>query len=232
MIRRLALFLVGISLLVALHGPRAAAQPPPTPTEPPIEKLGEHLLRVGNIRIDLKKREITVPGVVTRAMALEFVATTKGGFKSYESALELDTSATGFNLALILIGLDKTRAVPARHHFDPRPPEGDLVETWVIWEEEGATRKVRGEELVYDAQKKETLPQGPWVYTGSVFTRDGRYLAELHGVLISFVHTPAAIIENPLPHGVGRYGSLRLNPDLNLKPGTPVLLTVTALPQR
>jgi len=69
-----------------------------------------------------------VRGTVTEAKTLEFIASTKGGFKGYESALELDTNAISFNLALILIGLDREHAVHPRRHFDPIPPKGDPVE--------------------------------------------------------------------------------------------------------
>ena len=207
--------------------------PPPalrSPEPPPVEKLGEDRLRIGSIQVDLKTREITVPGAVNNAMVLEFVANTRGGFKAYESLLTLDTNAAGFNLALIMIGLDRARSVPPRRHFDPNPPQGDPVEVWVEWKEDAKTKKVRAEDLIYNARKNETLPQGPWVYTGSVFVRDGRYLAELHGVLIGFVHTPAPIIENPSSNGVGGFGSFKLNPHVGLKPGTEILLTVRALP--
>ena len=229
--RRVAPWAGGWALLAALHATGAAAQQPAPAPDPTVEKLGDNLLRVGTIQVDLAKHQISLAGVVNNVATLEFVANSKGGRKAYESALELDAGAVVFNLALILIGLDKANAVPARRHFDPRPPEGDPVEIWVEWQDVSGARKVRAEDLIYSVQTKDTLPHGPWVYTGSVFLRNGRYLAEVDGTLIGFVHTPAPIIENPLPHGVGRYGSFRLNPNLTLKPGMPVRVTVTALPR-
>ncbi|HEV8436831.1 MAG TPA: YdjY domain-containing protein [Methylomirabilota bacterium] len=228
MLDRRALLFLG-ALVLAAEGP-VDAQPAPA-AEPKIEKLGDGLLGVGKVRVDLEKRQVAVPGVVTPASTLEFVAGTKGGAKGYETALELDTDAVGFNLALILIGLDKANAVPSRRHFDPRPPEGDPVEIWVEWQEPDGARRVRAEDLIYNTEGKKTLPRGPWVYTGSVFLRNGRYLADFHGVLIGFVHTPAPVIENPSSDGVARYGSFKINPELNLKPGTPVRVTVTAVPK-
>lgn len=212
--------------------------PSPTPPEPPrqppppvVERLGEHRLRIGAIDVDLKKRELVVPGKVNDAQMLEFVANTVGGYKAYESALTLETTAAGFNLALIFLGVDKTRSVLPRRHFDPDPPKGDPLEIWVEWERDGQPRRARAEDLLWDKRKNATLPRGPWVYTGSVFLRDGRYLAEAHGVLIGFVHTPAPIIENPLPDGVGGFGAFVVNPALDLTPGTPIRLTVRALPR-
>jgi hypothetical protein len=213
--------------------PAQSPQPPnpgqaPTAAEP-AERLGPNLFRVGTIRVDTAKREISLRGTANEAHVLEFIASTKGGFKGYESALELDTNAISFNLALILIGLDREHAVHPRFHFDPIPPKGDPVEIWVEWDENGTPRKIRAEQLVYNERTKRTLPEGPWVYTGSVFVEERRaYMADMDGTLIGFVHTPSPIIENPAAV-MGPYGANRLNPALNLKAGTAVTVTVRAL---
>ena len=224
----------GTLALDSAPAPALAQAPPSGPpvTAPaPVERLGNNLLRVGNLRIDLAKKEVLVDGVVTEAPNLEFVAVTKGGWKAYESALELDTNAINFNLAMILIGLDHTHAVVPRFHFDPIAPQGDAVEIWVEWAEGAQRRRVRAEQLIYNEMAKSVLADGPWVYTGSVFMADsGAYLADLEGPLIGFVHTPAPIIESPRPFSAKDFGSIRLNPALNLKPGTSVTLTVRAIP--
>ena len=197
---------------------------------PPVEKLGDNLFRIGNIRVDTAKREISVAGKVNRTTALEFIANTKGGMKAYESAFSMDTDAVMFNTALILIGLDKGNGVPTKFHFDPDPPKGDRVEIWVEWTVNGATKKLRAEEVVWNANTKQTLPAGQWVYTGSVFLDDGRYLADRDGVLIGFVHTPAPIIERTAFERVN-YGAMQLNSALGLTPDLPVTLSVRAIPK-
>ena len=231
--RRTGMKIVGLIAYFALSAIVVSAQPgisePETPKSPPIEEIGKDLYRVGSIRVDLAGKEASVAGVVNDVTILEFIATTKGGFKSYESAIELDTDAISFNLAMLLLGLDKSRAVLSRYHFDPEPPQGDPVEIWIEWEAGGQTHRVRGEQLVYNESSKETLPESPWVYTGSVFMPDGSYLAERDGVLIGFVHTPAPIIESPLPDGVGNYGSWILNPTIGLDPGSLITVIVKAL---
>ena len=197
------------------------------------ERIGPGLLKIGALRIDTTKKEISVPGVVTDANVLEFIAVKKGGNKAYESAIEADTTAINFNLGLLLIGLDAANAVRPRFHIDPAQPKGDPVEVWVEWDEGGKRRVVRAEQLVVNLETKTTLSEGPWVYTGSGFTDDSNrfFLAELDGPLVGFVHSPSPLIDSPRPLA-GSYGANRLNPDLNLKPGTPVLLRVRALPAR
>jgi hypothetical protein len=212
--------------------PERKPPPPPPSAATPVERLGPTTLRVGNVQVDTAKREVSVAGVVNEGVtALEFIASTKGGFKGYESALELDTTAIDFNLGLILIGLDHNRAVVPKFHLQPTPPQGDPVEIWVEWTEREKPRRVRAEELVFNETTKQTLSEGPWVYTGSVFSaQNNAYLADLEGALIGFVHSPAPVIDSPRAMSPGQYGSNRLNASLNLQAGTRVVLTVRALP--
>ena len=210
-------------------------QPPQAPVAkapPPVEKLGDTLFRIGQIQVDTASREISLPGKVNDVTVLEFVANTRMGMKAYESALTLDTDAITFNAALLLIGLDPAHAQVPTRHFDPAQPKGDFVEIWI--ELPGPPpRRLRAERLLYNKETKQTLPDGPWVYTGSTFLPTGpgqsQYLAEADGVLIGFIHSPAPIIENPQGAGIGQYGSIVLNPTLGLAPLMPVKLTVKAL---
>lgn len=195
----------------------------PSPT---VEEIGDRLYRIGNIQLDLARRMATVPGVVNDVSVLEFLANTRGGFKAYESAIELDTDAYAFNLSMLLMGLDNTNAVLPQKHFDPNPPEGDPVRVWVEWSKDGVDHRVPGERLLYNQEYDRVFPETHWVYTGSVFLPDGRYLAQSDGVLIGFVHTPAPVIENPMPDGVGNYGAWVPNPHIGLDPGTAVQLIV------
>lgn len=220
--------------VVAADTDQQPQQPPgattPARTPPPVERLGDNRLRIGNVHVDTKQRQISVTGLVNDVQILEFLATAQGGFKAYESALSLDTDAITFNLSLLLIGLDRKGAYVPVKHFDPIAPKGEPVEIWVEWEDEGKQIRVRGEELVYNEATKKTLATDAWVYTGSTFVPDSNaYLADLEGTLIGFVHTPAPVIEHAGTLA-GNYGANRLNPALKLKPGTKVTLTVRAKP--
>ena len=234
--RRLPLITVIVFTSLARGAALGQTTPPgftPSAAKPqaPVERLGPDRLRVGNVQIDTAKREVSVRGTVNDVSILEYVANTKGGLKAYESALELDTNAINFNLALILIGMDNTRSVVPRMKFDPNPPQGDPLEIWVEWDEGTTRRRIRAERLMYNRETKQTVKEGPWVYTGSTFSQsDNAYFAEIEGTLIGFMHTPSPIIESPQPI-LGAYGSSILNPTLNLKPGTSVLLTIKALPR-
>ena len=231
----------------AVSGQSIQALPPPRPLPPPlrapsplrpspggppiaaVERLGPNLYAIGRLRVDAANREVSVSGRSNDVTTLEFVANSMDGHKAYESALTLDTNAVAFNTALLLIGLDVKHAKVPTQHFDPVAPQGDPVEIWVEWTSGSDRKRVRAEQLLFDKRTNQPLPEGPWVYTGSSFLGP-RYLAELDGVLIGFVHSPSPIIENPRAGAVNAYGSVVFNKSLGLPPNTPVTLFVRALP--
>lgn len=228
----------GPSFPVLAQQPQNRIPPPPrspfdgpAPAPSPAERISKDVVRVGTILIDTAKKEFSVAGFVNEVQVLEFVANTKGGWKAYESALEMDTNAVNFNVACLLIGLDPSVAVGSTRQFDPRAPQGDPVEMFVEWDEGGKPRRIRAEELLYNRVTKQTLPEGPWVYVGSHFGQGNRYQAETEGTLVGFMHTVAPIIENPRPVA-GSWGDTGINPELNLKPGTQVKLIVRAMPRQ
>src|SRR6202023_2688922 len=111
-------------------------------------------------------------------------------------------------------------------------PQGDRVALWIEWKRGEENIHTAVEQLLFDQQAQRPIPVSEWVYTGSFFVPESphitgtRYLADLDGVLIGFVHSPAPIIENVAGAGVQRYGSIVLNPNLGLEPETPITLTV------
>ena len=212
-----------------LAGGAAALAQVPLPLPPGLlQKISDHEYRIGRMRIDTAKRAITIDGHVNDAHVLEFVACTPGGFKAYESALTLETGAIPLNTALILIGLDKTHARVPTRHFDAVAPAGDPVEIALEWTDGGDVHREPIERLLLDLRTRQPIPVGRWVYTGSTFVEGGAYLADLDGVLIGFVHSPAPVIENPRAGAVDAYGSVVLNQALGLKPGAAVTVTIRA----
>ena len=194
-----------------------------------VQKIREGVYRVGPIEVDTLKKELTVSGRANdNVTTLEFVANTIGGQKAYESAITIDTDAVTFNTALLLLGLDPARSRVPKMHFDPVAPKGDPLEIWLDWNTPNGPRRARIEQLLYDERTKTTMSEGPWVYTGSTLV-DGRYMADIDGVLIGFVHSPAPVIENPRAGAVGAYGSIVMNPRLGLIGGTKVVVTVKAV---
>ncbi len=210
-------------VLMLPPSPLATQQPPPAGSGQAVERLGPDLLRVGRAQVNTATREVTVSGTINRVTTLEFLANTPNGLKAYESALTLDTDAIAFNTALILIGLERAHVRVSGPNLD-----GDRVDLFV--DLPGARpRRIRADRLIYDRATNQEVPEDSWIYTGSSFLPGGRYWAESDGVLIGFIHSGAAVIDRPVTIGVGRYGSIVLNPNLGLQPGMAVTLTVKAL---
>jgi hypothetical protein len=233
-----------ITMFVLCAATAAAAQQqppkPPSPIHPdtpkpsPVVKLSATTYRLGDVTIDTATKTLTVPGTVNEVPTLEFFANTANGGKAYESALSLRSNAVTFNAALLVLGLDPSRSKASEMQFDKKAPEGDPVELTISWNADGKTRIEPIEELLVDQRSNKTLPKGPWVYTGSRFYDTGEhrlYLAEMDGVLIGFMHSPQAIIDNPRADALGAYGFYVINPRLGLKGGTPITLTVKAMPR-
>jgi len=197
---------------------------------PKIQELGGDRLRVGLIEIDRGKRTFTVPAVVhLEEGAQEFLVAAQGGYKAYESILEAGATPYEFNLACILIGLDDKHAHDPRYRLDPTRIEGDAVQIWVSWRSGQETRRIPAARLVRDSENDHTLPEEGWVYTGSAFTPDGQYLAQMDGVLVGFVHDPASIIEHATGFAQTPYGSVVPNTAVAPPKGTRVTLEVRAL---
>ena len=215
----------------AVNGRFADADPAASSGTTAIQDLGNGHYRIGTIKIDKTKRQFSVPGSVIKLerpdSPIEFIAVSKGGRKRYEAIFEMETSAVDFNLACILIGLDANHAIHPKHHFDPLPLKGDAVEMFVSWEGEGKKRHVPITNILRVAGS--THVTNEWIYTGSFFAPNGRYIADAMGTLVGFVHDPGSIIQHRLGLGLGNYGAVIKNPDILPPPGTPILLDVSRI---
>ena len=199
--------------------------------KPRIEDLGKAKYRIGVIKIDKARRLITVPGVMLpyeEGKPIEFMATMKQGYKSYESVLSLQTNAFEFNLACILIGLDPGKAVSSKFHFDPQPVQGDPVSIKVSWQKNGKQVEYDVIDLLKLGEAKPGKPT-VWSYTGSMFVEGDRYLAQMDGVLIGLIHDPASIIEHKKGLAIGNWASIAIDPDIAPPGGQEIIISIQGL---
>lgn len=199
--------------------------------KPRVEDLGNGLYRIGSIKVNKAERTLMVPGVMLpyeKGKAIEFIAATKQGYKSYESVFTLEANAFEFNLACILIGLDAKQAVVPKFHFDPDMVEGNAVSINVGWEVKGKPVDYDVGALLKVGDSKPAIPS-VWSYTGSQFVEGDRYLAQMDGVLIGLVHDPSSIIEHREGLGMGNWGSVTIDADLAPPDGQKINLKVRNL---
>jgi len=169
------------------------------PAVPAMVKVGDDLYKLGNIDLDLKSKTITMYGKVNMSYGLiELLACTKTG-KVHESVLVMDVQPIHLQTALILLGLEYGGGL--QYQGDPRTPKGDRVRIWVEWESDGKTIRHRAEDLVYNRVKQNPMEHTDWVFSGSRINKNGVFMAQAVGTLITTFHEPDTIIDNPLPEG-------------------------------
>jgi hypothetical protein len=225
-----AAFLIALSMQAgAADGPAPSNQPPgASGVAGRIEavRVSEGVYRIGAVTLYKEEQRFSVPGRIVRLEPpLEFIAVSLGGVKAYESLIELEADAHVFNLACILLGLEKVPGGAPEFHFDERPVLGPPVSLTISWREEGGRREASVGDLLWD-HGRPTAP-ATWVYTGSGFDATGAYLAAQDGTLVGFAHDPASVIEHKAGIGLGDYGAVGANLDLAPPVGTQIVLTVS-----
>jgi hypothetical protein len=206
-----------------------------------LKPLGQDRFQLGRTVIDKRAGSFSVPGRVhVLGKPLEYLATSPGGMKEYEALLELDTMGSEFNLACILIGLDRDPKLPPRQRPAGPGPQaggppaltGPRVALSLAWSEGGKRRLVPAAEALLNPEAGVKPESVEWVYTGSQTTeRDGRFAADDTGTLIGFVPDLNSIIESATGIGIGAYGSVRGH--AMLPPvGSAIELIVEAVPPK
>ena len=221
--RVLAPLVLALALVSQLAWGQGAAPPqgatPPQKAPPPIgemKPLGNDRFRIGHIVVDKRTRRITVSGrVLNVGKPLEYFATTPKGWKAYETLLEVDATGSEFNLACILLGLERPADPQEFQRYGRQPLAGPRVALYVAWSQDGKPRRLSGAEALLDPQGGVKAESVEWVYLGSPATKaGGAFGADVTGTLIGLVHDPASVIDSVDGVGIGAYGSVKGNPAL------------------
>jgi acylphosphatase len=131
------------------------------------------------LRVDKEKKTVTFEGRIAPydkypqlKGAIEYGLVVVKAGKAYESVIECDVAPAELLEALKAIGA-KTGS-PATRDDDDRvmPPRGDWVAVLVEWEEGGARKKARLEEMVLDSRTQKTLAVDAFLLPGSVVTEN------------------------------------------------------------
>lgn len=204
--------LAALGWSAAVCSPLAAAQTPapPSPRVGELKPLGQERFQIGRVVVDKRARSFTVPGRVhVVGKPLEYIATAPGGMKEYETLLELDTTGSEFNLACIVVGLERDASQPPVRQPGQAPLVGQRVAISVAWSEGGKRRQVSAAEALLNPEAGVKPESVEWVYTGSQMREGGQFAADVTGTLIGFVPDANSIIESAVGIGIGAYGSVR-----------------------
>ena len=212
--------------------PSATASAPAGPKIGPLKSLGQDRYQVGRIVVDKHAGTVTVPGrILVLDKPLEYLATSPGGKKAYESLLELDASGSEMNLACILAGLERDADVPLWKPLVAAGRVGRRVSVTLTWADGAQRRRLSAAEALLGPEAAAKAGAFDWTYTGSFTSLDGSQLAaDVTGTLISFVKKdPTGIIEVASDTELGPYGGVKGNPALPAE-GTAIELVIQAAP--
>lgn len=194
------------SLLPLAAAETANTDPVPVST-PPVEKLTNGMLRIGEITADPKTREIRIPTKVNLDdELLEFVLVHQDG-KIHESLLTTTASPLHLNLAFKLLRYTASPELYVIQHeagvssgeFPMVPEEtksAARIVIEVVWKEGERIRKVSVNDWIQHSVKGSAMPPGPWVYGGSS-VYEGTYLPESTGDMIAIFLSKSSIINYP-----------------------------------
>jgi hypothetical protein len=195
----LLLFVLVTPLPVAA-GPYAQKASHPVDVPKQLERITDHLYRLGKVMIDTQARTVTCPGVINmHEGAIEYLAVAPGG-KLHESLLCLDIQPIHLQLALLMLNLEPKNVL--RYQGDSITPRGAPVRIQVAWRDNsGEQRSVAAEDLMVEMPGEKPSTRHKWVFTGSRILKEIGFEADAEKSLIAVWHDPAAILDNPSPAG-------------------------------
>jgi len=196
-----------------------------------MKPLGGDRYQIGAVVVDKRARRFSVPGRVNvTGKPLEYLATAPGGMKSYETLLEIDTTGSEFNLACILVGLERDPKLAPFVRYTQAPLPGQRIALSIAWSEGGKRRQISAAEAILNPEAGVKAEAVEWVYSAPTASDPAAgFVPDLTGTLVGFVHDPNCIIDSVVAIGIGAYGSVRgsaLMPPV----GSAVELIVDAAP--
>lgn len=218
----------------ASHTP--ASSPSPTPP-PPIERISDTVMKVGEVTLDKSTKTISFPGEINLDHGeMEYLIVEKGG-KTHESLLVTKAQPFHIHIAMLLLGAK----IPPQDPAAPPPDainlaylktapklKGPNVMIFVTWTQDGKTVAVHAEDLMFDEAIKKPMSRGPWVYNGSMLN-EGVFLAQEDRSIAALVTDPSALINNERPDSDNDQ-VWSIAADKTPKAGTPVEISIQLLP--
>ena len=168
----------------------------PQPEPSPVRWEGPTAI-LGSVRVDSAAKTVTATGWVNQTEGpIEVLACGLQG-KVHESVFVLPLNPIDLQAALLLVGLKGGEPMPASGQG---PPKGAPVDVYVEWQTDGQTQRARAESFVWHVQDNAPLPDGPWIFTGSMLKED-RFMAFAEETLVATYWDPYAIVNVGHPAG-------------------------------
>lgn len=197
----------------------------------------------GHLQIMEKEKKIVLKGQISKALgeydshlkgAVEYLFCGPNG-KEYESIIAVDATAKEIYEAMNKLGVKPGNPVDQDEETEEKiPAKGPTVIINIEWEKDKKTKRVRGEDLLYNVKTKKSMKHVAWIYTGSrmIYDLDGEDedamipLAFSSNDIVALNHAdPSTLFINPLLESEEE-NLYKKNDDLLPELGTPVKLTI------
>ena len=160
---------------------------------PPVRDLGGGVFEIGKVLLNQPARTVTFPALVNmRAGVVEYLVVTSAG-KVHESVLRTEAEPFHIHAAMLLLGVKTAGSNDLAVFFDrTKQLPGERVKISASWRDQSLPIQ----ELVFHAERKAPMSVPHWIYNGSQ-TREGKFLAQQEGSIISLIADPSALVNNP-----------------------------------
>lgn len=166
-------------------------------SQPSIQMLQPGIFDVGGCTIIKEHSRVEFPAIINmKEGLLEYLIVSSSG-KLHESLLSTKIEPFALQIALLLTGVEGSTN-PLAMQGQAAKPEGDLVNIWLSWVEQGQEKKIRIEQAIF-ADNKPAIDI-PWVFTGSVII-DGVFMAQVEKSIVAVYHDPTALIDHQMESG-------------------------------
>jgi len=169
--------------------------------EQPPAKPAEKVVKIGNVSVDLAKRQVSFDAeVCLREGVLEFMIV-EWKTKTHESLLQTKAKSSHVHAGLLMLGL--TAGKPARWSGQEMgamflSPSGAAVKVQFEWtDNEGKKHLVDAADWLTGAEGQEIQLPDRWIFVGSEILPDGRYWAEVEGETVSLTNFASAVLDVP-----------------------------------
>ena len=200
---------------------------------PPIKRIDENRLQVGEVIVDRKSRRVEVPAEVnlTRGI-LEYYGVGPEG-KTHESVLKINAVPSHLHLALILAGYEPSEyGKPNPKSFRRQQiKRGSLLRLYLRWRPTGFDREqwVPAAAWIYDRNAGAPPKPHPYTFEGSLINSNG-YAADIEQSIIGLIDDPTVVLAPTVDQG-NPYQGERLGFEVyssTIPPkGTPVTLVIS-----
>ncbi len=231
------LFLLALPLCLAFTQQGLTAEPGDTPATAPQELQDDR----PPITVDREAGTIDLAAtmVAVKPDWLELIATTPGpSSREHEAIVTVKAQPSHIHLALVTLGLEPGHPLINKRQDDQLvtiPPAGPAVEVLFVYEVDGQAIETPAHQWVTDQVSGETLPQAPWLFTGSIFREwKGReyYMADEAGNAVSLVNFGDDLLVRQTPTTEGNdFQQLQINEEKTLPYGTKLTLRIRLIPK-